>query len=131
MGRLFAIVLSLALAGGCAEIRKATYPPGFAYIEKRELQGSMGLMAAAMGQLDALIAAGSPQEKILDQLGVIEGVASKLSAGGATNHLLLDEHMEDFRADLSKARLMASLSSPNYYYAGRLSGSCSGCHRFR
>ncbi len=126
-----AIIFTLLVAAGCAEIRKVTYPPEFTYIEKQDLQGAMGRMAASLAQLDSLIASGSPQGSILEQLNAIDRVASDLSRGQATNHLLLDEHMEQFRADVAKAKLMASMSSPNYYYAGRLSGSCSGCHQFR
>ncbi len=131
---LLIISVSLVLTS-CAEIRKLTYPPEFTYIEKGKLQGTMDRMAAAMGQLDTLVAADpagdSTQNEILAQLDIIDAAAWELSGGKITNHLLLDEHMEQFSSDVAKARLMAKTSPPNYYYAGRLSGSCSGCHRFR
>ena len=133
--KLLSVICGLLLMAGCTEIRKLTYPPEFTYIEKSELQGSMHRMAAAMAQLDTLVAAGpvndSTQKKILAQLDLIDKIVWELSGGKSTNHLLLDEHMEQFSADVTKARLMASTSTPNYYYAGHLSGSCSGCHRFR
>ncbi|MGB7301541.1 MAG: hypothetical protein WA888_04025 [Burkholderiaceae bacterium] len=133
--KLLLIIGGLLIVAGCADIRKLTYPPEFTYIEKSQLQSSMHQMATAMGRLDALICADplkdSTQEEILAQLDLIDKVAWELSGGKSTNHLLFDEHMEQFGADVAKARLMAKSSPPNYYYAGRLSGSCSGCHRFR
>lgn len=133
--KLVLFICGLLVVAGCAEIRKLTYPPEFTYIEKGELQSSMHRMAAAMGRLDTLVGADPAgdwtQKEILAQLNVIEEVALELSGGKTTNHLLLDKHMGQFSSDVAKARLMARTSPPNYYYAGRLSGSCSGCHRFR
>ncbi len=85
MNKLLTIIVVFIVIGGCAEIRKVTYPPAFSYIEKSELQGSMRRMATAMSQLDALIgtdaAATSSRENILEQLNVIDMVASGLSDG--------------------------------------------------
>ena len=133
---LVSLIAGSMLLTGCAEVRKLTYPPQFVYVDKERLQGSMHRMAAAMGRLDTLVAAdslgASAQTEILAQLDVIDEAAHELSGGKAlTNHLLLDEHMAQFNADVAKARLMARSSPPNYYYAGRLSGSCSACHQFR
>ncbi len=129
------IIGALLAVAACADIRKLTYPPEFVYIEKTELQGSMHQLAAAMTQLDSLLATessgDSTQKAVLAQLDRIDQVAWKLSGGQATNHLLIDEHMKQFSADVARARLLAASSPPNYYDAGRLSGSCSGCHRFR
>lgn len=133
--RLLIIVGVAILFAGCAEIRKITYPPEITYIEQSKLEGVMHRMAAAMYRLDILIASetGEPeQQDILAQLDAIDRYTGELSGGKTvTNHLVLDEHMDKFSADVAKARLMAKASPPNYYYAGRLSGSCSGCHRFR
>ncbi|MGH1358664.1 MAG: hypothetical protein ACRBC3_07860 [Burkholderiaceae bacterium] len=129
------MISALLAVAACADIRKLTYPPEYVYIEKTELQSSMHQMAAAMSRLDSLVATestgDSTQKDVLAQLNVIDQVAWKLSGGKSTNHLLLDGHMKQFSADVAKARLLASSSPPNYYYAGRLSGNCSGCHRFR
>ena len=133
---LLLVVGSLLMIGGCAEIRKLTYPREITYIGQSELESAMQRMAVAMQRLDTLVGSGSIDDtghrQVLGQLDAIDQIASELSGGTTpTNHLVLDEHIEEFIADVAKARLMAQASPPNYYYAGRLSGSCSGCHQFR
>jgi hypothetical protein len=48
-----------------------------------------------------------------------------------TSHLLIDEHIDDFKSDVRLALREASSDPPNYYALGRLSGSCTGCHQYR
>ncbi len=130
------IALTAVLFSACADIRKLTYPPEITYIDRNELRSAMYRMASALQQLDALIVEETsvepPHQKIMHQLGTIEHAANDLASGNTvTNHKAIDEHMDQFLADVAKARLMANASPPNYYYAGRLSGSCGACHQFR
>lgn len=53
----------------------------------------------------------------------------KLGAGTQkTNHLFIDENIDQFKYDIEAARKAIADKPPNYYLAGRLSGSCIACH---
>ena len=130
------IFFSLLLAG-CAEIRKLTYPANFTYIEKKDLDSSMHKMSVSLARLDTLVSAASPasleaQKDIIQELSELKGIASAIRGrGGVTNHLAIDDHIEDFISDIVNAKLFAGDTPPNYYYAGKLAGSCTGCHQYR
>jgi len=49
----------------------------------------------------------------------------------STNHLVIDEHMDEFLHRVMQAKLQAELSPANYFGVGQLTGACTGCHRFR
>ena len=48
-----------------------------------------------------------------------------------TNHLVIDDHIDQFRSDVNDAIRDARANPPNYFALGRLSGSCVGCHKYR
>lgn len=134
--------LLLTMAAGCAQIRLVTYPDSFTWLDGDDVRSSMHAMAASLGQMNRLVDSesvpGENREQILGELDALESAAQSLSAGGsdnntstATNHLLIDEHMDDFMESVLLAQIQAQAEPPNYYRIGQLTGSCSACHRFR
>ncbi len=132
--------LSIAVmiaVGGCAQIRKATYPRDFIYLEPTEVRGQMALMALYMRQIDDILAeptaiSSEQQSRLVGLLGSIDKVTIRLGAGEVeTSHLLIDERIDDFKADVNVALNDARADPPNYYSLGKLAGSCVACHRYR
>ncbi|MGB5706404.1 MAG: hypothetical protein WBM41_06200 [Arenicellales bacterium] len=131
---LIAVLLASAMLGGCAQIRKATYPPDFVYLEKQEVRTSMQKMAISIGKLDRLLSdteyqSSTKKEDVNAELTNIEDISRSLNTGGnQSNHPVIAQHMENFRDQLSMARRAAQADPPDYYPAGRLVGQCQGCH---
>lgn len=132
------ILLFLSVMGlsACDRIRSVTYPPGVHYIDKQQIESTMYSMAVELRQLDALITAetdsGLVQTRVVAILEEINRLASSLDQDGKpSNHPAIDARLDDFLKQVSRASLMAQLEPPNYYEAGRLSGSCSACHQLR
>lgn len=134
------VLLALLCAGliaGCAQIRKATYPSDFVYLDRKQVTSEMALLSLYMRQLDQILlddstVSSEQQQQILGILSKIEKSSSKLGAGNVrTNHLVIDDHIDQFRTDIYTAIHNASANPPNYFALGRLSGSCVGCHKFR
>ena len=134
------LVLTLLCAGllfGCAQIRKATYPKDFVYLEQTEISSKMALMSFYMRQIDEILLDDSAisseqQRKIVSIVSKIDANANLLGADGVrTNHLVIDDHIDQFKTDVTVALRDASSSPPNYFALGRLSGSCLACHQYR
>ncbi len=128
-------IIALALLSGCAQIRKVTYPPDFVYLTDEDVSSGMQRIAAHLVSIELALEADSGAQ---DTAGIVRShldgmrqVAIELGAdASATNHLLLDAHMEDFLAALETARAGTSAVPPRFFEAGKLVGSCSSCHRF-
>ncbi len=135
--RLLLIALLCAtVVFGCAQIRKVTYPRDYVYLERNQLRGKMALLALYLRQLDEILvvestAGGDQQQRILEILNKIEASTGEFGSGVTTNHLVIDEHVDDFKSDVSAAIRNARADPPNYFAAGRLVGSCIGCHKHR
>ena len=136
--RLLAIsIAATLLVAGCAQVRKATYPGDFVYLENKQIVSQMALMSFNMRQieqalLDENAISSEQQAQIVMLLASIDASAEKLGAGSVrTNHLVLDDHIDDFRRDVAQAMRDASSDPPNYYALGKLAGSCVACHRYR
>lgn len=132
---LFAL-LCTALVVGCAELRKATYPDDFVYLDRQQLKSKMALLSFYMRDLDEILMDDSTinseqQQRILQTLNKMQAVTADLGGGVTTNHLVIDEHIDDFKSDVNRAIFNARANPPNYFALGRLSGSCSGCHKYR
>jgi hypothetical protein len=56
---------------------------------------------------------------------------SEFSELPATNHLLIDQNIDDFIGEIMKARTLAEFTPPNYSGIGQLVGNCNACHRQR
>ncbi|MDH3387672.1 MAG: hypothetical protein OEN02_07170 [Gammaproteobacteria bacterium] len=133
---LFAIP-GLALLNSCAQVRKVTYPSDFVYLEKKQVKSQMALLGFYMRQLDSILldenaVSSEQQAQIVSLLNKISDSASSLGAGNvSTNHLVIDDHIDEFISDVNTALRDASADPPNYFALGRLSGSCVGCHKYR
>lgn len=143
---LFAFV---SIATGCAQIRLLTYPQSFTWLDGDDVRSVMHAMTSSMGKIDQLITTetfpGENQGLVLDELDNLELTAQTLLSAApagdaedavpatypATNHLLIDEHLDEFTESVLLAQVQAQASPPNYYRAGQLTGSCTACHRFR
>ena len=72
------------------------------------------------------------QAQILDLLTSINKTTESLLVGNRdTNHLVIDDHMDQFRSDVYAAIRGAKANPPNYFVAGQISGSCIACHKYR
>ena len=116
------VVLCIMLAGmllaGCAQVRKATYPPGFVYLDEKQVRSQMALMSLYMREIDQILVDNftvnsEQQAQIIRLLNQILASADRLGAGNVqTSHLLLDDHIDDFRADVRVALNDASSDPP-------------------
>jgi hypothetical protein len=116
-------------------MRKLTYPPGFKYTQLAELRSDMAKLAQQMLLLDEVLinpyeqtqdgAEGQRQQvlQVLQNMGITASTFIEGEAGG--NHPFI----QDFVAKVDQARTAASLQYPNYYYAGKVSGGCTNCHK--
>jgi len=134
------LVISLLSAGlliGCAQIRKATYPSDFVYLEQNQIRSEMALLSLYMRQIDEILlddstVSSEQQGQIIKILSKVDNSVDSLGAGNIrTNHLVLDDHIDQFKSDVTVALRDASSDPPNYFALGRLSGSCVACHKFR
>ena len=135
--RVALIAIAAVTVGACAEIRQVTYPPDFRYIDRAEVQSTMAELGSRIWEMDEILAANpkpTPEQRlqVLDLLTEIQSFASTLDPKGkATNHLLIDSHLDAFLEQVEYARLSLAMEPPSFYRAGMLSGSCMGCHQYR
>ena len=122
---------------GCAQVRKVTYPADFVYLDHNLVQTSMLRISLAMRVVDETLMQGEPlsdtdQLRIRQALSTISQVSDRLATGNqVTNHLVIDEHIDDFQREVRNAIRSASSTPPDFYAASRLSANCVGCHRYR
>jgi hypothetical protein len=121
---------------GCAQIRKATSPDDYVYLDRQQLRSTMALLGVYVRHLDAVLLDSSAvssiqQQRILDLLGKINDLTAELGSGVTTNHLVIDDHIDQFKFDVNAAIRNARADPPNYFALGRLTGSCVGCHKYR
>ncbi len=122
-----------------ASMRKVTYPPDFKYTEPAELRSDMGRLAQQMQLLDQALISQSEQtqveaemqrKEVLLALKNMERIATSLQAGDAgANHPFMQDYMQGFVSKIDQARVAASLEQPRYYFAGKVSGACTNCHK--
>ena len=129
-------VLAASVAFGCAQIRKVTYPRDYVYLERKELRSKMALLGLYIRHLDdALVDTSADsdeqQQRIVDLLDKMAALTAEFGSGITTNHLVIDDHIDEFKSDVNTAIYDARAEPPNYAAAGRLIGSCLGCHKFR
>ncbi|MFO0726264.1 MAG: hypothetical protein U1E65_20940 [Myxococcota bacterium] len=126
---------TLLLIGlGCAEVRKATYPPEFKYMPEAAVRSSMWKLADQSVKLQAELRKGAPgdsekRQAIVKILAAMEDIMGEVDpAGTRTNHPMLDQNLDQFRSDLTQARQAAEADPPNYFLAGSVAGGCLYCH---
>ena len=130
-------ILSTTFIYGCSQIRKVTYPRDYVYLEKKEVRSKMALLSFYVRQMDEILisqesVSNENHVRVLDLLSSINNTTSDLHASNRdTNHLVIDEHMDQFKSDVLIAIRGAKENPPNYFSAGKISGSCVACHKFR
>ena len=136
LGLALIALLCAGVVFGCAQIRKVTYPQDYVYLEKKQLRSKMALFSLYLRQIseiqsDTSLADGDRQQRLLELLRKIEDLTAEFGSGITTNHLVIDDHIDDFKIDVHNAIRNARANPPNYYALGHLTGSCLGCHKFR
>jgi len=137
--QLFAIVLLCSgLLFSCAQIRKATYPDDYVYLEQKQVTSKMALLSFYLRKIDEILLEDSTinseqQERIADILMSMSDIVDTLgkTAEAQTSHLVIDDHLDQFRSDLNLALYNVRADPPNYFALGKLSGSCAACHQYR
>lgn len=135
-GVLWALLAAILLTG-CEQVRRVTYPPDFVYLDEKQVRGQMALMNLYMHEIDDILVDNytinsEQQAQIVRLLNQILVSVDRLGAGNVqTSHLLIDDHIDDFRTDVQVALNDASSDPPNYYALGLLYGSCNACHQYR
>jgi len=137
---LLAFVL-LCYLTGCAEIRTVTYPTHFTWLGKAEVKTVMAHFSDSVARIDRAAERQNPVDKalIIKELDKMIDVAESLMADRQienndallTNHLLIDEHIDDFLGDLTEAKWQLENTLDGYYLVGNLTGNCTGCHQYR
>jgi len=138
---ILALVMSLAAGSGlvaCANLaefmRPHTYGPSFDYIPDDQVDSVMWQLARDVKRIDSLThdPAGitPPQrDEIARLLVIMDDAAQRLGKEGVrTNHPLIDDHREAFRADLEAAKLGVLAQPPNYTLAENVAVACMRCH---
>ncbi len=134
--------LCLALTAGLVacgakfleRVRRGTYPPSFDYIPDEQVDSAMWQMARDSKRIDTLVHAPGgvgPDERneIIRLLGFMLEASKRLGAENTrTNHPVIDEHRDEFQADLDSARRGVLSEPPNYTLAENIAGACVRCH---
>jgi hypothetical protein len=137
MNKKSAFILLTLLASGCAQNSKVTYPDDFVYLEQKQITSEMALLSNYMRQIDEILfddstISSEQQAQIANILSLIDASADSLGAGSVkTNHLIIDDHIDQFKTDVNVALRNARSDPPNYFPLGKLAGSCAACHQFR
>jgi len=135
--RILSVLLLLLAMSGCELVRKVTYPPSFTYLEQGDVRTSMARMADSIRRIDSILTSSivvteQQRELIIEELNLLDRTAVSLGAGTqVTNHLLLDEHVDEFRSLVMRATDAVFATPPSYYWTGQLTGACLSCHVLR
>lgn len=131
---LAALASSACNSDFASAVRQVTYPPDFVYVSGEDLRSNMRRLSNQLAQLDDVLIESEtrqpdPQEVVII-LSRIEQISSSMRAGEAgASHAFLEREMPDFVNEVSRARLAAMMTPPDYYLAGRITGACLNCHR--
>ena len=95
----------------------------------------MQQLAISMGRIDSLIEKANStshievRNSIISELRTIEKISNDLGvATHKTNHDFIDQHIDQFKADVVQARSSIEAEPSSYYLTGKLVGSCVSCH---
>jgi hypothetical protein len=142
MPRGFLVLVVCLVAGSglvaCAELsdwmRPHTYGPSFDYIPDDRVDSVMWQMARDVKRIDALThdpvgITPAQRDEIARLLVIMDDAAKRLGTEGVrTNHPLIDDHREAFRADLAAAQRGVMAQPPNYTLAENVAVACMRCH---
>jgi len=134
------LVIALLCSGlllSCAQTRKATYPDDYVYLDPGQVISKMALLSSYMRKIDEILLEDSVTSS--EQQARIEGILvsmndtldSFITGNVQTSHLVIDDHIGQFKSDLNLALYNVRADPPNYFALGRLSGSCAACHQYR
>ena len=136
-----AACLGVLFALGCADgslapVRAVTYPPGFQYLTRDDLQGEMAKFAREVDELDRILARdggahASDRAAVIEILERMRMQAGQLDGGRSSNHPGLHQDAERFARDIDRARTAAQREPPDYVWTARLTGGCTACHASR
>ena len=138
---IFALVMGLVAGSGlvaCAKLSEFatahTYGPNFDYIPDDQVDSVMWQLARDVKRIDVLThdpatITQAQSDEIASLLVMMEDATDRLGKEGVrTNHPLIDEHREQFRADLEAARRGVLAKPPSYRLAEDVSSACMRCH---
>jgi hypothetical protein len=134
------MIITLLCSGlllSCAQTRKETYPDDYVYLEPGQVISKMTLLSSYMRNIDEILLEDSTtsseqQARIEDILVSMNDTLDSFVTGNVqTSHLVIDDHMDQFKSDLNLALFNVRADPPNYFALGRLSGSCAACHQYR
>lgn len=133
-------LLMLSLSG-CADVRRLTYPKHFTWLGKSEVNSVMHRFSDSLWRIDTAAKRKSPGDREIINIELSKMIEEALSLMATrqnegsesivTNHLLIDEHLDDFLVDLNQAKMLIENDANNTYAIGNLTGSCAACHQFR
>lgn len=135
------VIVYAMLGGGIAlilccakEIRQATYPPDFSYLNSGDITSAMHALAFHTKEInksisDKKMSDTARQKVVIEQLKEMEKVAGTLgNTTRGTSHWMISDNLDQFRFSLERARVGAAHNPPNYFWAGEITGSCMSCH---
>ena len=138
---ILALVMGVAVGSSlvaCAKVtewmRPHTYGPNFDYILDVQIDSVMWQLARDVKRIDKLThdpAGVGPEQRdeIARLLVMMVDATDQLGKQGVrTNHPLIDEHRDQFRADLEAARRGVLSQPPSYRLAEDTSAACMRCH---
>lgn len=126
----------IALAG-CSSTRVHTYPPNLVYLDQQQIESTMRRLLVDIWTINDILdtsesVAGYNRERVISALRDMESAADELGAGAeVTNHLVIDNNIDQFKSSVRTARQAVEDDPPNYFLAGQMSGNCQACHRLR
>jgi hypothetical protein len=131
---LFLVTALLACSDLPARMRRHTYPPGFSYISREQLDSAMWQLARQVRDLDRLVREppaidAGRRAAILQVLTEMDRTTAGLRQGWESSHPLIDADVDKLRDDVALARAAVAHDPPRYYLAGSIAGACLYCHR--
>ena len=136
-GILFALLLFPLIATmitSCSTVRKATYPPGFVYLDNKQVHSSMQKMAISIDKIHQLldtatITSDGRKSGVIEELDKIKQATDGLAASGiVSNHRVITDNIGAFRQELRMARQAVDTSAPDYTPTSKLVAQCLDCH---
>jgi len=134
------LVIALLCSGlllSCVQTRTSTYPDDYVYLNPGQVISKMALLSSYMHKIDEIlledsVTSSEQQARIEDILVSMNDTLDSFITGNVqTSHLVIDDHIEQFKSDLNLALYNVRADPPNYFALGRLSGSCAACHQYR